>query len=76
MFSDTHKHNSAVHTQIELALPANRALPTSLLRINTQGMRSLHIGRVQGNLPGFGAGGGKEYLFNNYIRANRITLVK
>ncbi len=67
---------SPLQAQIELALPANRALPTSILRIDASGLSPSIIRRVQGNLPGMGAGGGTEFLFNQNISANLIKIVK
>ena len=67
---------SPLQAQIELALPANRALPTSILRIDASGLSPSMIRRVQGNLPGMGAGGGTEFLFNQNIPANLIKIVK
>jgi len=61
---------------IELALPANRALPNSILRINVLGLNPALIRRVTGNLTGYGAGGGKEFLFNQTIPANLIKIGK
>jgi len=72
-------NNSALkplQSQIELALPANRALPNSLLRINTTGLTPAAVRRVQGNLPGLGAGGGTEFLFNQQIPASAIQIVR
>lgn len=65
-----------LQAQIELALPANRALPTSLLRIDVSNLTPEMIGRVQGNLPGLGAGGGTEYIFNQNIPAHLIEKVR
>ena len=65
-----------LQAQIELALPANRALPTSILRIDASGLSPSIIRRVQGNLSGMGAGGGTEFLFNQNIPANLIKIVK
>ncbi|SFC78889.1 RHS repeat-associated core domain-containing protein [Parapedobacter composti] len=65
-----------LQAQIELALPANRALPNSLLRINTSGLTPAAIRRVQGNLPGLGAGGGMEFLFNQHIPASAIKIIR
>ena len=65
-----------LQAQIELALPANRALPNSILRINTSGLGTQGKRRVQGNLPGLGAGGGTEFLFNKHIPANAIEIMK
>src|SRR5690606_4735457 len=73
----TNKANlSPIQAQIELALPANRALPTSILRINASKLNPSIIRRVQGNLSGMGAGGGKEFLFNHNIPANLIKIIK
>lgn len=60
----------------ELALPANRALPNSILRIDASGLNPALIRRVSGNLPGYGAGGGTESLFNQHIPANLIKVIK
>lgn len=71
----TNKGNlSPLQAQIELALPANRALPSSLLRIDTRGLSPSIIRRVQGNLPRMGAGGGTEFLFNRNIPASAIKI--
>jgi RHS repeat-associated protein len=67
---------SSLQAQIELALPANRALPNSILRINTSGVDPALIRRVTGNLPGYGAGGGTEFLFNQNIPADLIKKIK
>ena len=73
----TNKGNlSPLQAQIELALPANRALPTSILRINVSGFNPTLIRRVSGNIPGYGAGGGMEFLFNQSIPANLIKVIK
>jgi len=70
------KSLSPLQAQIELALPANRALLNSLLRINTSGLSPAAIRRVQGNLPGLGAGGGTEFLFNQHIPASAIKIIR
>ena len=70
------KSLSPLQAQIELALPANRALPNSLLRINTSGLSPAAIRRVQGNLPGLGAGGGTEFLFNQHFPASAIKIIR
>ena len=70
------KSLSPLQAQIELALPANRALPNSLLRINTSGLSPAAIRRVQGNLPGLGAGGGTEFLFNQTIPSSAIKIIR
>lgn len=67
---------SPLQAQIELALPANRALPNSILRIDASGLSPSLIRRVSGNLPGYGAGGGTEFLFNQHIPANLIKILK
>ncbi|SEL98619.1 DUF6443 domain-containing protein [Parapedobacter koreensis] len=67
---------SPLQAQIELALPANRALPNSILRIDASGLNPALIRRVSGNLPGYGAGGGTEFLFNQHIPANLIKVIK
>ena len=67
---------SPLQAQIELALPANRALPNSILRIDASGLNPALIRRVSGNLPGYGAGGGTEFLFNQQIPANLIKVKK
>jgi RHS repeat-associated protein len=73
----TNKGNlSSLQAQIELALPANRALPNSILRIDASGLNPALIRRVSGNLPGYGAGGGTEFLFNQHIPANLIKVIK
>ena len=65
-----------MQAQIELALPANRALPTSIIRVDVSGLSPAMIRRVTGNLSGMGAGGGTEFLFNTHIPANIIKIVK
>jgi|GEM_PF-197239 len=65
---------SPLQAQIELALPINKALPNTILRINVSGLQPAIIRRVTGNMPGFGAGGGTEYLFNQQIPANLIKI--
>lgn len=65
-----------LQAQIELALPANRSLPTSILRIDASGLEPLLVRRITGNLPGMGAGGGTEFLFNQNIHANLIQLLR
>jgi RHS repeat-associated protein len=67
---------SPLQAQIELALPANRALPNSILRIDASGLNPALIRRVSGNLLGYGAGGGTEFLFNQHIPANLIKVIK
>jgi len=67
---------SPLQAQIELALPANRALPNSILRIDASGLSPSLIRRVSGNLPGYGAGGGTEFLFNQHIPGNLIKVIK
>jgi hypothetical protein len=67
---------SPLQAQIELALPANRALPNSILRIDASGLSPSLIRRVSGNLPGYGAGGGTEFLFNQHIPANLIKVIE
>ena len=73
----TNKSNlSPLQAQIELALPANRALPNSILRIDASGLNPSLIRRVSGNLSRYGAGGGTEFLFNQHIPANLIKVIK
>jgi hypothetical protein len=73
----TNKANlSPLQAQIELALPANRALPNTLLQIDATGLNPAIIRSVQGNLPGMGAGGGMEFLFNQNIPASLIKIIK
>jgi len=67
---------SPIQAQIELALPANRALTNSILRIDASGLDPALIRRVTGNLPGYGAGGGTEFLFNQNIPASLINIIK
>ena len=73
---------SPIQAQIELALPANRSLPGSLLRIDAGALEKAGISpfigprRVQGNLPGLGAGGGTEILFNQNIPSQFIQKVR
>jgi len=73
---------SPLQAQIELALPANRSLPDSLLRIDVGALENAGISpfvgprRVQGNLPGLGAGGGTEFLFNQNIPSQFIWKVR
>ncbi len=72
---------SPIQAQIELALPANRPLPGAVLRIDVEGLArggitpALGPRPVQGNLPGFGAGGGTEVLFDQHIPAQFIHRV-
>ncbi|MGF7232520.1 hypothetical protein [Arachidicoccus sp.] len=69
----TNKGNlSPLQAQIELAFPANRPLPTSILRINAKDLEPFMIRRATGNLPGMGAGGGNEFLFNQNISSDLI----
>jgi hypothetical protein len=70
------KSLSPLQAQIELALPANRSLPNSLLGINTTGISPISIRRVQGNLPGLGGGGGTEFLFKQTIPPSSIKIIK
>jgi RHS repeat-associated protein len=70
------KSLSPLQAQIELALPVNRSLPNALLSINTTGISPISIRRVQGNLPGFGGGGGTEFLFNQAIPPSSIKIIK
>ncbi len=67
---------SPLQAQIELALPANRALPNSIIRIDASKMNPTLIRRVSGNLPGYGPGGGTEFLFNQHIPASLIKIIK
>ena len=73
---------SPLQAQIELALPANRPLPDSLLRIDVGALEKAGISpflgprRVQGNLNGLGAGGGTELLFNQNIPKQFIQKVR
>jgi RHS repeat-associated protein len=67
---------SPLQAQIELALSANRALPTSILKINVTGLNPTLIRNVTGNLPGYGAGGGIEFLFDKTIPKNLIQIIK
>ena len=67
---------SPLQAQIGLALPANRALPNSILRIDASGLNPALIRRVSGNLPGYSAGGGTEFLFYQNIPENLIKIVK
>lgn len=72
---------SPLQAQIELAL-VNRPPPGSLLRIDARALETAGISpfvgprRVQGNLPGLGAGGGTEFLFNQNIPSQFIQRVK
>ncbi len=70
------KNLKPLQAQIELALPVNRSLPTSILRINTSELTPVITRRVQGNLHGLGAGGGTEFLFNQTIPASAIKIIK
>ncbi len=73
----TNKGNlSPLQAQIELALPANRSLPNSVLRIDVSGLRPSLVRRISGNLQGYGAGGGTEFLFDQHIPANLIKVIK
>lgn len=65
-----------LQAQIELALPANRALPNSIIRVDTRGLNPSAIRRVQGNLSGLGPGGGIEFLFDFNIPATAIKRIK
>ena len=67
---------SPLQAQIDLALPVNKPLPNALLRIDTSGLSPEISRNVQGNLRGFGAGGGKEFLFNQNITPSRIKIIK
>ncbi len=67
---------SPLQAQIDLALPVNKPLPNALLRIDTSGLSPEISRNVQGNLRGFGAGGGKEFLFNQNINPFRIKVIK
>ncbi len=72
---------SPIQAQIELALPVNRSLPNAVLKIDAQGLSRAGINpalgprQVQGNLPGFGAGGGTELLFDQKIPAQFIQRI-
>lgn len=66
---------SGIQAQIELALPANRAFPNAVLQIDVRGMSPVMIRQVTGNMPGYGAGGGTEFLFNQLIPASRIKII-
>lgn len=73
----TNKSNlSPLQAQIDLALPANRLFPTSILKVNVKGMHPSMIRKATGNLPGMGAGGGTEYIFNQGIPASLIKQIK
>ena len=65
---------SPLQAQIELALPANRALPNSILRIDASGLSPSLIRRVSGNLPGYGAGGGTEFCSINIFQVILLKL--
>jgi hypothetical protein len=67
---------SPLQAQIELALPANRALPTSILMIDASELTPTMIRNVQGNMAGMGAGGGTEFLFNQNIPSSLIKIIK
>jgi RHS repeat-associated protein len=65
-----------IQAQIELALPANRPLRDVVIKVDVTGLTPIKKGRVQGNLPKLGAGGGTEYLFDQNITPDRIKDVK
>ena len=65
-----------LQAKIELALPVTKPMPNALLRIETSGLSPEVIRNVQGNLHGLGAGGGKEFLFNQTISPARIKIIK
>ena len=67
---------SPLQAQIDLALPVTKPMPNALLQIDTSGLSPEVIRNVQGNLRGFGTGGGKEFLFNQNISPNRIKIIK
>lgn len=67
---------SPLQAQIELALPANRALPEAVLKIDASSLKAEMVRRVTGNMPGLGPGGGIEYLFTEKIPANLIEIIK
>ena len=67
---------SPLQAKIELALPVTKPMPNALLRIETSGLSPEVIRNVQGNLHGLGAGGGKEFLFNQTISPARIKIIK
>ena len=67
---------SPLQAQIELALPSNRVLPNSILRVDTKGLNPSIVRRVQGNLPRMSVGGGIEFLFNQSIPPNVIKVLK
>jgi hypothetical protein len=50
--------------------------PGSLLRIDVSGLSPSLIRTVTGNLPGLSAGGGTEFLFDQFIDASRITKIR
>lgn len=56
--------------------PGYRSLQTSILRIDASGLEPSLVRRITGNLPGMGAGGGTEFLFNQNIPANLIQLLR
>jgi RHS repeat-associated protein len=73
----TNKSNlSPLQAQIELALPANRKMPNAILQIDVSGLRPVMVRRVTGNMPGYGAGGGTEFLYNQKIPADLIKILK
>ena len=76
LYLTSKKNLSPLQAQIELALPANRVLSSSLLKVYTKNLSPEIVRRVQGNLHGLGAGGGKEFLFNLDIPASSIKSIK
>jgi len=45
-------------------------------RINATDLDAAIIRRVTGNLPGYGAGGGTEYIFNQSIPKSLLKVIK
>ena len=71
-----------LQAHIDLALPGNRALPDSILKIDVGALRNQGITPALGPRTatglgdGFGAGGGTEILFNQNIPTHFITPVR
>ena len=68
---------SPLQAHIELALPSDGVIRNGIIQIDLQALKKMGIQpiierRVTGNLPGLGAGGGRETIFNQNIPASAL----
>jgi len=63
---------SPLQAQIELALPANRALPEAILKIDASTLKAEITKRVTGNLPGLGSGEEQNIYSTRIYRLNLL----